>query len=60
MKIELDEDDVWTLIEVLDAHSEGIEHLGDDEYMEKLNALKTKLQKGLRWYGLGHLKGGSK
>lgn len=53
MKIELHEDDVWALIEVLDARAEDVEHLGDDEYIEKLAALEEKLRANLRWYGKG-------
>lgn len=51
MKIELHENDVWTLIEVLDAHAEAVEHLGDDDYIEKLNALEAKLRAALKGEG---------
>jgi hypothetical protein len=48
MKIELNKDELWMLIEVLDAHRESIEHLGDTDYDAKLEALESKLRKELK------------
>lgn len=50
MKIELHENDVWTLIEVLDCWAEALEPQGEcvTDHIEKLNALEAKLRAALK------------
>lgn len=47
MKIELNKDELWMLIEALDDRRDSIEHLDDTDYDAKLEALESNLRKQL-------------
>ena len=56
MKIELTEDQVWTLVETLESWAETVEHLGDEEYIKKLNDLEASLRGHLPEFTNGKIK----